>query len=52
MADSDDNRDGADFQRQRKRRSWAIAAILVALTAMFYAATIIRLGGNALNKAM
>ncbi len=52
VADSDGHRNDADAQRQRKLRSWAIAAILLAMTGMFYAATIIRLGSNALNKAM
>lgn len=38
--------------RQRRTRSIAIALALLALTAMFYAATIVRLGGNVLNRAL
>ena len=46
---SDDERE----RRKRQRmRSLAIALALGVLVALFYAATIVRLGGNALNKAM
>jgi hypothetical protein len=38
--------------RQRRLRSIAIALMLLGLTALFYAATIVRLGGNVLNRAM
>jgi hypothetical protein len=38
--------------RRQRMRSLAIALALGALVAVFYAATIVRLGGNALNRAM
>ena len=38
--------------KRQRMRSLAIALALAALVALFYAATIIRLGGNALNRAM
>ncbi len=46
----------ADEERQRLRRqrmrSVAIALALFALVALFYIATIVRMGGNALNHSM
>jgi len=33
-------------------RSYAIAAVLLALVALFYAATIVRLGGNVFNRPL
>ncbi len=43
-----------EFEKERNRRmrsrSVAIAWIIVALVVLFYAATIVRLGGNVLNK--
>ena len=41
---------GSAAKRQRMR-SLAIALALGALVALFYAATIVRLGGNVLNQA-
>jgi uncharacterized membrane protein HdeD (DUF308 family) len=38
--------------RRRHMRSIAIGLILAALVVMFYAATIVRLGGNVMNRAM
>jgi hypothetical protein len=38
--------------RRRHMRSIAIGLILTALVVMFYAATIVRLGGNVMNRAM
>lgn len=35
-----------------RRRSIAIALLLVAMVAMFYAATIVRFGANAVHQAM
>lgn len=35
-----------------RRRSLAIALLLIAMVVMFYAATIIRFGGNAAQQAM
>ncbi len=42
----------AAWLRQRRLRSIAIAVALLTLTALFYAATIVRLGGNVLNRAL
>lgn len=39
-------------ERVRKMRSLAIALALGAFVAMFYAATIVRLGGNVLKRAL
>ena len=46
----DTGHDGDDVKRRQKARSLAIALALVALVAIFYAATIVRLGPNVLNK--
>lgn len=47
--------DGADKnndpQRARRRRSIAIALVLAILVVLFYAATIVHLGGNVVNKS-
>jgi fatty acid desaturase len=37
-------------QRRQRMRSVAIALALVAMVALFYLATIVRLGGNVLNR--
>jgi hypothetical protein len=46
----------ADEERERLRRqrtrSLAIALALAALVALFYLATIVHLGGNALNRPL
>ena len=42
----------AEWLRHRRLRSIAIALALLALTGLFYAATIVRLGGNALNRPL
>lgn len=39
-------------QRRQRMRSVAIALALVAMVALFYLATIVRLGGNVLNRPM
>jgi accessory gene regulator protein AgrB len=38
--------------KRQRQRSIAIALCLLGLVLLFYAATIVRLGGNALNRAM
>jgi thiol:disulfide interchange protein len=38
--------------KRQRMRSLAIALALGALVALFYIATIVRLGGNALNRPM
>ncbi len=42
----------AEWLRQRRLRSIAIALMLLVLVALFYAATIVRMGGNVLNRAI
>ncbi len=46
----DTGHDSEDAKRRQKARSLAIALALLALVAIFYAATIVRLGPNVLNK--
>lgn len=43
----------SEEQRRRQRmRSWAIAGVLLFLVIAFYAATIVRLGGNVMNRPL
>ena len=46
------DQDEKERQRRQRMRSLAIALALAALVALFYAATIVRLGGNVLNRPM
>jgi hypothetical protein len=46
----DDGRD--ERERRRRKRSIAIALALAALVVMFYVATLVRLGGNVLNRPL
>ena len=46
------DQDEKERQRRQRLRSVAIALALAALVALFYAATIVRLGGNVLNRPM
>ena len=46
------DQDGKERQRRQRMRSLAIALALAALVALFYAATIVRLGGNVFNRPM
>jgi len=43
---------GDERRRRQRMRSFAIAVALAALVALFYAATIVRLGGNVFNRPM
>ena len=60
MADRDEGRQDTDArgpdERERdrltRRRSIAIALALGGLVLLFYAATIVRLGGNVLNRPL
>ena len=49
MADDDGQK---EWQRRRKMRSIAIGLALAALVVLFYVATLVRLGGNVLNRPM
>ena len=42
----------AEREKRQRLRSIAIAVALVVLVALFYAATIVRLGGNVMNRSM
>lgn len=42
----------AEAARRQRMRSIAIAIALVSLVVLFYAATLIRLGGNVLNRPL
>ena len=41
-----------EWERRRRMRSVAIALALAALVLLFYAATIVRLGGNVMNRPL
>jgi hypothetical protein len=41
-----------EWERRRRTRSIAIALALAALVLLFYAATIVRLGGNVMNRPL
>ena len=47
---ADDERD--ERERRRRMRSIAIALALAALVVVFYVATLVRLGGNVLNRPL
>ena len=47
---ADDERD--EWERRRRMRSIAIALALAALVVVFYVATLVRLGGNVLNRPL
>lgn len=47
-----DRIDGAERDKRQRMRSIAIAVALVVMAVLFYAATIVRLGSNALNRPM
>ena len=41
-----------EVKRQKRRRSVAIALALLGLVALFYVLTIVKLGGNVLNRPL
>ena len=41
-----------DFKRRRRARSIALAVVLAALVAIFYAVTLVRRGGNVLDRPL
>ena len=43
---------GGERERRQRVRSIAIALALGALVVLFYLATVVRLGGNALNRPL
>lgn len=52
MSNDGNKRDDAAAARSKRMRSVAIAVGLGALVLLFYAATIVRLGGNVVKQAM
>ncbi|KWT66715.1 hypothetical protein [Hyphomicrobium sulfonivorans] len=49
---TDPNEEERERLRRQRMRSLAIAFALIALVGLFYAATIVRLGGNVFNRPM
>ena len=49
---NEERKPSAQWVRQRRMRSIAIALMLLAMTALFYGATIVRMGGNVFNRAL
>lgn len=47
-----DDRDQDEWRRRRRMRSIGIAIALGALVVIFYVATIVRLGGNVMNRPL
>jgi hypothetical protein len=47
---ADDGQD--EWRRRRKMRSIAIGLALAGLVVLFYVATIVRMGGNVLNRPL
>ena len=47
-----ENGDQRERERRRKMRSIAIALALGALVVLFYVATLVRLGGNVMNRPL
>ena len=41
-----------EWQRRRRMRSIAIGLALAALVVLFYVATLVRLGGNVMNRPL
>ena len=52
LDESKEQKPSPEWLRQRRLRSIAIALMLLAMTGLFYAATIVRMGGNVLNRAL
>jgi hypothetical protein len=53
VAEHNDSDPGGDEAKRRQRmRSIAIAVALALLVGLFYAATIVRLGGNVANRPL
>ena len=44
--------DQQEWRRRRRTRSIAIALVLAALVILFYVATLVRLGGNVMNRPL
>lgn len=49
---TDMNQDEKERQRRQRIRSLAIALALASMVALFYIATIVRLGSNVMNRPM
>ena len=47
-----DDREQREWERRRRMRSIAIAVALAALAVIFYIATMVRLGGNVMNRPL
>jgi len=47
-----EDRERREWERRRKMRSIGIAIALAALVVIFYVATMVRLGGNVMNRPL
>ncbi|MBX9588936.1 MAG: hypothetical protein K2X43_06510 [Hyphomonadaceae bacterium] len=47
-----DDRQRREWERRRRMRSIGIALALFALVVIFYVATMVRLGGNVMNRPL
>lgn len=52
LADGNDNENKDAQARRQRMRSIAIAVALAALVALFYAATIVRMGGHVVERPL
>ncbi len=52
LADSNDSESREAQAKRQRMRSIAIALVLAALVVLFYAATIVRMGGNVLDRPL
>lgn len=52
LADGNDSESREAQAKRQRMRSIAIAVVLAALVALFYAATIVRMGGNVLDRPL
>lgn len=52
LTDGDDIETKAAQAKRQRLRSIAIAVVLGLLVVLFYAATIVRMGGNALDRSL
>jgi hypothetical protein len=52
LADGNDSESREAQAKRQRMRSIAIAVALAALVALFYAATIVRMGGNVMDRPL
>lgn len=52
LADGNDSESKATQAKRQRMRSIAIAVVLASLVALFYAATIVRMGGHVMERPL